>query len=254
MARYRSPDAAKRNPGLPWIPALRACIQATGLYLGGTSSRFLRAAYLLLLLVPALSAVNAQTIRGSGIPKTETRTLESFDRIDASGAFEITLVPASVIRVTVTADDNLVDAVDTIVGDGVLRIGSLRSFVSRTQMQVKVEAPAVREVALTGSGTLTALSLSGKEFAFSGGGSTAATFGGRVDVLNLSIAGSARVDALELAGDRVDVKVIGSGHAAVNPLRVLEVSIIGSGVVHYVGEPKLYRSVIGKGKIEKITK
>jgi len=208
-----------------------------------------------LLLVPLLGAVPAvaQTVRGSGVAKTETRTLAPFDRVDVAGSFEVTLVDGPAHKVMVEADDNLLDAVSTDVSpNNELRISSLRSFVSRSPMKVTVESPQQRGVTVSGTGRVIAAALHGPSFTFGGSGSSTAKLGGSMEFLKISLAGSGKVDALDLVADKVEVEVVGSGTAEVHAVKSLTLMVIGSGTVLYRGDPKISRNAIGRGKVEQV--
>ncbi|HTT13698.1 MAG TPA: head GIN domain-containing protein [Burkholderiaceae bacterium] len=200
----------------------------------------------------AVRAALAQVIRGSGIAKTEQRTLAPFDRVDVAGAFDVTLVDGPVYKITVEADNDLLDAISSDVVDNELRISSLRSFVSRTSMKATVESPPIRALNVSGNAKVTAGALSGPNFAFTGSGSSTAKLGGSIETLKIALAGSGRVDAVELTAQSVEVEVLGSGAADVNAVKTLSFMVIGSGTLRYRGNPKVSRNAIGRGRVEQM--
>ena len=205
-----------------------------------------------LLLAPVARAARAQAIRGSGVAKTENRTVTQFDRIEVAGAFEVTIVDGPAHKLVVEADNDLLDSISTDVVDYELRISSLRSFVSRSAMKVTVECPPVRGITVSGNAKVTAAALSGSSFAFSGSGSSVARLGGAIDALKISLAGAGRVDALDLEAQSVEVEVLGSGTAEVNAVKTLSLMVIGSGTLRYRGNPKVTRNAIGRGRVEPV--
>jgi hypothetical protein len=204
------------------------------------------------LLACTAGGVAAQTVRGSGVAKTETRNLAPFDRIEVAGSFEVTLVDGLAHKVTVEADDNLLDAVSTDVIDNELKISSLRSFVSRSPMKVTVESPQQRGLTVSGNAHVTAAALRGPSFTLSGSGSATAKLGGTAESLKVSLAGSGKIDALNLVADKVDVELLGSGTAEVHAVKSLSLMVIGSGTVRYRGNPTISRTAIGVGRVEKL--
>ena len=206
----------------------------------------------LLALPGATIAARAQVIRGSGVAKTEQRTLAPFDRIDVAGAFDVTLIDGPNYGITVEADNDLLDAVSSDVFDNELRISSLRSFVSRTPMKVTVESPPLRGLSVSGNAKVTAAALSGPNFAFTGSGSSTAKLGGSIDSLKISLAGAGRVDAFDVDAQNVEVEVLGSGTAEVHAVKALSLMVIGSGTLRYRGNPKISRTAIGRGRVEQV--
>jgi hypothetical protein len=205
------------------------------------------------LAVPgAVLTARAQVIRGSGVAKREQRSVPQFDRVDVAGAFDVTLVDGPNYQVTVEADNDLLDAVSSEVIDYELRIGSLRSFVSRTSMKVTVASPPLRGLSVSGNANVTAAALSGSSFAFSGSGSSTAKLGGAIESLKISLAGAGKVDAFDLVAENVEVEVLGSGTAEVNAVKTLGLMVIGSGTLRYRGNPKVSRKAIGRGRVEQV--
>ena len=206
-----------------------------------------------LLVVPVVARdAFAQVIRGSGVAKTEQRTLTPFDRIDVAGAFDVTLVEGPAYKITVEGDNDLLDAISSDVIDNELRISSLRSFVSRTSMKATVESPPLRALTVSGTAKATAKALNGPSFTFTGSGSSAAKLGGSIESLKIQLAGAGRVDALELTAQNVEVEVLGSGTAEVNAVKTLSLMVIGSGSLRYRGNPKISRNAIGRGRVEQL--
>jgi hypothetical protein len=207
----------------------------------------------LLFGVPgAIRQAVAQVIRGSGVAKTEQRTLAPFDRVDVAGSFDVTLVDGPGYKITVEADNDLLDAISSDVIDNELRISSLRSFVSRTSMKATIESPPLRALSVSGNAKATAGALTGPSFAFTGSGSSTAKLGGSIDSLKISLAGAGRVDALDLTAESVEVEVLGSGTAEVHAVKSLSFMVIGSGTLRYRGTPKVSRNAIGRGRVEQV--
>lgn len=204
------------------------------------------------LLAGVAGGAAAQTVRGSGVAKTESRQLGPFDKINVAGSFEVTLVDGLQHRVMVEADDNLLDAVSTDVIDNELKISSLRSFVSRSPMKVTVESPQHRSLIISGSANLIATALRGPAFELAGSGSATAKLGGKTEFLKVALAGSGRINALDLVADKVEVELLGSGTAEVHAVKSLSLLVIGSGTVRYRGSPTISRNAIGVGKVEKL--
>lgn len=206
----------------------------------------------LLLGLCAVATAHAQAVRGSGVAKSEERALKPFERIDVAGAFDVTLVDGPNYKITVEADNDLLDAVSSDVIENELKIMSLRSFVSRTTMKVTVESPPLRALTVSGNAHVVANSLRGANFAFTGSGSSTAKLGGTVDALKISLLGAGKVDALQLVAQEVDVEVLGSGTAEVNAIKSLGLMAIGAGTIRYRGNPKVSRHAIGRGKVEQV--
>src|SRR5690349_25107308 len=67
-------------------------------------------------------------VRGSGNRKTEKRELASFKSVEASGAFEVSIVCQQSQSFEMEGDDNILAIIKTEVADGNLRIHSETNY------------------------------------------------------------------------------------------------------------------------------
>jgi len=73
---------------------------------------------------------------------------------------------------------------------------------------------------------------------------------GKVDRLNINVMGSGHANLGKLAARRVSVTVMGSGSATVAPSKKLSANIMGSGDVHLTTRPgRIERSIMGSGRV-----
>lgn len=93
-------------------------------------------------------------MQGSGLAATQSRVLPGFSRLDLAGSGSVTVVTGGRQSVVVRADNNLIRYVTTRVAAGTLVIGTTGSYTTRTPMSVKVSAPSLAAVTLSGSGAI----------------------------------------------------------------------------------------------------
>jgi len=74
---------------------------------------------------------------------------------------------------------------------------------------------------------------------------------GRAAEQGFSIAGTGDINADNLVGQTVKVRIAGNGDARVHAEQMLTVSIAGSGDVVYRGTPVIKKSVAGSGEVRK---
>ncbi|MDP3085656.1 MAG: head GIN domain-containing protein [Rubrivivax sp.] len=233
----------------------------------------LSSAALLVLAPPAQAAT-----RGSGQSASEVRPVGDFDAIAISGPFELQLRQGAQQAVTLTADDNLLALIETVVEtrDGgatlVIRFKRGEDVRPRSPLRVSVDAVRLRALALAGSGKvevnglqtpalkltlagasdarLQALVTDSLELRIAGSGDVRAD--GTARSLSLSIAGSGDARLAGLKADAVKVSIAGSGDAQVTANRTLLVSIAGSGDVEYGGDVSAVTSkVAGSGSVRR---
>jgi hypothetical protein len=233
----------------------------------------------LLLAAALLGPVSSEAATaGSGSVATEARAVSDFEAIAISGAMSLEVRQTGKESVTVTADDNLLPLIETVVEDGrsgrTLHIRTRRGESYRSRQPVKVVVEVVRltslamsgsgdtrvetlktprlRASLSGSGDLRLTALSTEEFDVGVSGSADVQAAGQATRVKLRIAGSGDAKLGELTAEDVTVSIAGSGDATVHADKALSVMIAGSGDVRYRGAASDVRSkVAGSGGVRK---
>lgn len=249
----------------PTAPSLRALLAAPLLALGAA-----------LALVAVPQAAQARTV-GSGNVVTEARSVGEFQAVAQQGSIDLTVRQGAATSVQVSADDNLLPLLETVVEDGrsgptlVVRFKRGERISTRSKVRVEIVTAKLVSLASAGSGDVVVeafstpslrLAISGSsdvklnglstdELAISISGSGDVAGSGRAEKLTVGIAGSGDVRLGDLRADDVKVTIAGSGDAAVHAEKALKVSIAGSGDVVYSGNATPSTSVAGSGSVRK---
>lgn len=242
--------------------------------------RLARRAILLAPLLGALAALPATAFAataGSGKTATETRSVGEFQAVKTAGAINLVVKQGAQTSVEVSADDNLLPLLETVVegsGDSatlVVRWKRGESIYSRGSASVHIVTPRLSlvsaagsgdiqvqgfqtpalQVAVAGSGNARLDNLSTEDLGIRISGSGDVAGQGRAGKMKVNIAGSGSVKLTELKSDDVSVSIAGSGDAAVNAEKTLSVSIAGSGDVTYTGAAMVKSSVAGSGSVKR---
>jgi len=217
--------------------------------------------------------INSNSVTGSGKVQTETREVSGFQGVALSGSMKVVLRQGSREGVELSADNNVLPLIETRVKNGTLHIGPVKgaNYSTRTPVVVMVDLVTLRDLAVSGSGDVTAqgLKASGLDVAIGGsgsvhlpglqarslsvaiGGSGDFDASGRTDKAKVSIGGSGTVRADSLEADEVSVAIGGSGDARIKANRTLDVSVAGSGDVVYSGDAVVKTSMVGSGSVRK---
>ena len=212
-------------------------------------------------------------IIGNGDIITSERTVSAFEEVNHRGAGTVYYHASDEYRVTVTIDENLDEFVEIITKDNVLNIGTKSGSYSFTKFVVDVYCPVLTGVSVSGSGNfMSSDRIVSRTFSstVSGSGSIGGVFecesfyakisgSGKIDVAgnskdaDISISGSGKFSGSDFEMENADVRVSGSGNAAVYVTNNLKANISGSGGINYGGEPKTINSnVSGSGNIRKM--
>ena len=93
-----------------------------------------------------INSCSSNSIQGSGVVKTESRTVPAFSKIELAGSPDVEVVVGPAVSVTVTADDNVLPFIDTEVKGETLKIGSHDSYNSHVGVKLKITVPTLEAV------------------------------------------------------------------------------------------------------------
>lgn len=177
-------------------------------------------------------------VTGSGRIVSEPRGVSDFRAIETNGAADIHVRVGERPSVIVTADDNLLPYLRTEVSDGVLRVGSVGSFRTRTAPQIYVTVPDLSSALTRGSGDIDVSGVNNRELELVTQGSGNIRADGRTGRLDAKIEGSGDAELRAMQAARADVSVSGSGDAWIGSIADLTARSYGSGDVHVVGQTR----------------
>jgi hypothetical protein len=235
-----------------------------------TRRALLLAAALSFLAAPAF----AETVRGNGVMKTETRPFSGFTGIGLGIPAKVEVKTGATEGMTIEADENILPLIQTRVKGGELEIRTVRSNLNLDSKSIRivVNAKSIDQLDLGGSGSITADQLKGSKIRMNIGGSGAidvkrvdaehleiaiggsgnVKFAGTAKSVEASIGGSGDIVAPNFAADEAEITVAGSGDATLGVRKKLDVTIAGAGSIAYYGDPKVSHTVLGAGAIKRL--
>lgn len=215
-------------------------------------------------------------IKGNGNMIVKNITTASYDEISVSGFFDVELVAGEEGKITLNAEDNLVDYIKIEVENNTLKMSVEKGVYivpSRgSKVQITVPFQSLNAVSLNGSGDISTknpittnafkstlsgsgdihLEVNAKEINSEVTGSGDMSLKGKSDVLKCTVTGSGDLNTKDLESATVYAKVTGSGDCQVNCTENLEARVTGSGEIRYYGDPKKKDTkVSGSGDISK---
>lgn len=226
------------------------------------------------LLLLALSvSCSGRIVQGSGNLVAEDRPVSNFERIHLSGSGEVIVIQDGAESLVVETDDNILEYVVTDVRGGTLVLGfepMSGQIVNPTQLTFTVHVDTLDRLDVSGSGVVTAdtLTADNLELDVSGSGeislgtcaaeevrvhisgSGAVELAGEGREQDIDISGSGNYLATDFESSRATINVSGSGDAALWVSETLDASISGSGSVSYYGNPQISSTGSGSGSLE----
>jgi hypothetical protein len=216
-----------------------------------------------------------ERMTGSGNVVTETRDVESYERVAFTSEGRVLYGAAANGTIEIEADDNLLEVIETSVSGDTLTIGT-RSGVDiepSTEPVFRLACPQLSGADLQGAGTidLAACTADGSvELDMSGTGRIVATqldsdevrvsvsgtgdieAGGRADDVGVELSGLGEFQGEGLESRHVEVDLSGVGTVTVWATDTLDVDISGDGVVQYRGSPQVSQTITGVGTVDSL--
>ena len=189
-------------------------------------------------------------IKGSGITKTETRSLASFNALD------VEYVGASEVRsqgqdsLTISGDDNIIPLITTEVKNGTLYIRGTKGYSPQQKLQISISTPDVKRFVFNGVGeaNLSKIKNDRLEIVVTGVGSFSTS--GETKEVDITLSGVGSVDAKNLRAVNAKVNSNAVGSVDLYVTGQLDIKSSGIGEINYYGNPKIVnKQAEGIGKI-----
>ena len=205
------------------------------------------AVVVVLLVADGREGGPGSTTRGSGVPATERREVAPFAAVELAGTNAVAIRVGAPRSVEVTADDNLVGRVTTVVRDGRLVVDDRGSFTTKAAMHVVVSLPSLDHVVLSGDGAVTVHGVAGADFRaeLTGDGTLVVT--GSAERVLAVLAGDGTLDLRELVAVDAAAELRGTGMLRMHATATLDAALSGTGTIQYRGDPTVTVRNTGTG-------
>jgi hypothetical protein len=229
-------------------------------------------AFLLINIYTFSTGCNIIGADGNGKVVKENRTVNTFNSLDVSGAFDIILTQGETQSVTIEADENLMSLIRTEVRDNELRIYTKGPIHDCSSMKAYITVKELKEIDISGavdlqtSGKFTQpelkiegsgasdskLELAVQTLSVDCSGGSKLTFSGTAQEARMEVSGAVDIFAYDLATEKFSLEISGAGKAQINVSKELNAEISGAGDVRYKGNPaRVIEDVTGAGSIKK---
>ena len=217
--------------------------------------------------------------------KTETRTIESFDKINFKDFGTLILTQGEQEALTIEADEELMNDLISEVRDGKLYLGLEEEWFSRLGKLVSsifsssnykviyhLTFVSLEKISVSGKCNLKCDAIHADSLKLNVSGYGNLDFGqieadvlktnisgrgefkgtGAVNHQDINISGSGEYQAPDLSSQTAKVVISGQGNATLRVAENLDITISGVGQVNYYGRPSLRQVISGMGKSKRI--
>lgn len=212
-------------------------------------------------------------IHGDGKVIRETRVVPTFDAIDLSGAWDVTLKQGAAQELIVETDANIMPLVRTEVVNGVLRIEIKKPVGHTTKMALYITVTNLKKIDASGAVDIrTETRIAVPELTIDASGASEGKFELAVDRLSLDcsgaskfkfvgsaanvdmdLSGASEIYAYEMLSENYRIEISGAGNAQISVSKKLSAEVSGAGSIRYKGSPaEVSQDMSGAGSIKKV--
>jgi len=204
---------------------------------------------LLAFVLPALVACS--TTSGSGVAKTESRSVDSYDSVEVHGALDVEITVGPAASLSVTADDNILPFIKTeVVGDE-LNVHSEGSLRPDTPIKVVITTPALEGLEIHGASDASVTGVATDDFEATAHGASDLTLKGKTDTLEVEAHGASKIDAVGLVAKHAEVEAHGASKIDLSELEALDAKLSGASRCTYAGDPTIDENLSGASSLAK---
>ncbi|MCK5824610.1 MAG: DUF2807 domain-containing protein [Ichthyobacteriaceae bacterium] len=225
----------------------------------------------LFIITSVLSSCNDENVKGTGDLSEQERTLASFNEINSSISADVNITYSEKQTVSVTADENIINDLKTVVTNNKLVIEFKDKSYSNTNITINITLPYIDKITLSGEGhySITEFSDFKKLKVINSGsmylniadlnlfqtlditnsGEFNFTAVGSVKKLQLTNSGKQTVKCFDFESEKCVIISSGSGKTEINVKDNLDITNSGSEDFYYKGVPGIVIKSTGSGEI-----
>ena len=189
-------------------------------------------------------------VKGSGIIKTEKRSVAPFDAVEVSCHGTIKAQAQGQESLEIRGDDNIVPLITTEVNNGVLYIRSSKEYNPREKLEIIISAPDLKKFDFSGAGSANLSNVKNDRMEITMNGAGSLTASGETKDAAITLSGAGSIDAKNLHAVDAKVNSTGVGNIEIYATGQLDAKTSGVGEINYYGNPKIVnRQAGGIGKI-----
>ncbi|MGB0175833.1 MAG: head GIN domain-containing protein [Owenweeksia sp.] len=197
-------------------------------------------------------------VSGNGKVKTEKRNVEKFNRIEVSGSFDVHIRQGETAGITIKADENLMELIETSVHNDELKIKSKKSIRRAKELALYITVRELEKIEASGACTIVTdgelrsakleiessgaceanMDLRCDELKVNISGAGDLTFRGVAESFEVESSGACEISAFDLKTLRTRIDISGAGEVDVYVTEELKVDASGAAEVRYKGNPR----------------
>src|SRR5687768_15650822 len=173
---------------------------------------------------------------GSGVQKSELRSVPEFKKLKASGAVNVELKLGEACQAEITTDDNLLTLVKTAMRDGVMEVFTSPDIRPKVPPRVRLCAGTLEAIYAEGVSRVGATHLAASDLAIRATGAAKLRLTGSAANVRLELSTASEADLRELVVARTSATLNQAASLRLGHVETLDVTIPGPGSCTYRGK------------------
>ncbi|HOY32734.1 MAG TPA: head GIN domain-containing protein [Bacteroidales bacterium] len=230
-----------------------------------------------LLLITAIicsitSCSNHDPLKGNGKLLTKDVQVGEFSKLEIEGFFKVILTQGETPKLSIEADENLIEYINVKVSNKKLKIRSKKNIRGSKDISIYLTFNSLDQIMVSGYTSVSSaadLNFDKLNLELSGNckldmnlncvglnaeisGNSNAALSGAVLTANFDVSGASKVEAFELYIDDLKLNASGNASARVNIINKFDVNVSGAAGVEYQGTPEMKQETSGTATVTKI--
>ncbi len=202
------------------------------------------------------SIINSNNIGEKGSGKIVNKTVipkTSFNKIAIDISANIIIRNSSKNNIYIRTDDNIIDKILVYVKNGTLFIATNNTINPTKKLSIIVNNHLLEKLTIDGASDITVKSYKLDALSIYIDGASDILFeNNNINRLNINADGSYDINLLKSKVNKAYIKADGSGNIKINIKDYMDISIMGTVEIKYVGNPKIKKYIDGVADLIKI--
>ncbi len=207
---------------------------------------------LVFMIVFASTSCKLVAVQGNGQISEIEKKISNFNKIDASGDFDINVKLGKEAKIKIIADKNLHKHITAKVVNNTLYLSTNKILSPTNEIEIFLITPQLVAANISGSNDLKIHNYHGQIFKLEISGAGTFYGSGKVDIFDVEISGAGELKSEKLVTKVSKIQISGAGEGIINVTDELYAEVSGAGDLLYIGNPKIIKTDIsGAGSIKK---
>jgi hypothetical protein len=154
----------------------------------------------------------------------------------------------------ITAEDNILPLVETVVRSGTLTLGwrSGTGSISGHGIDIRIDVRELRAVDASGAAHIDVEGIAGRDFTVTLSGAAQFTGSGTVAELSVDLSGASRARSADLTAHTVTARLSGASTTLLRIVDSLAANVSGASVLEFLGDPRVDASVSDSSIVRRV--